>query len=580
MKNVRKIQMYKPLLAASLIMGGALQLAAPVLAEGTAGGTTISNTATATYDDPDGNEINSTSNKVEIKVAEVAGIDVSPNNTPTSAAPGGTINYDFVITNTGNDPTKFVLPATATLTGTGTGTVTSVIVSTNSTFGDGDDQTITGPLTTSSIAADGKVYVRVVVTVDANASAGETIIVEYGKSANPAGTNQDYTANGNFDAKTEDNANGATDEVDGTPVNGVREDSATATGTVSAVEGVLNGPNGQPAATGTDNTTRTDFTNKTTTVPADTLPGETIDPAFITYTNTIQNTGNGSNDYTIVPTTATDILEAGGNLPDETKVTIINPATNASAEYTWDKDTGTFTIKSGDTPIVITVAKGATANYQVKIDLPANTELSTDLGTPGDLNSAVGGFPVPIAAYIEDGTTPGFQENEDTNNLTTDRLYTGYMAMYKEARILEDNAATPTVAQDWTTDTALLSAAARPGYYIEYRVSYKNISVAAPSGSNSVDLTAKTFKITEDGLNGNNWAKDNDTNSKIDTSSVLGSASGAGSIDYYNNSPAALGTDKDGDGTAANEVTKYVNAVGDVAPGAATGTFQFKRKIN
>ncbi|MBW4622810.1 MAG: hypothetical protein KME17_26060 [Cyanosarcina radialis HA8281-LM2] len=569
--------MYKPLVAAALIVGGTLQLAAPALADGTAAGTTISNTATATYDDPDGNTINATSNKVDIKVAEVAGIDVSSNNTPTGAAPGGTIDYDFVVTNTGNDPTKIVLPSTASVSGPGT--VTSVIISTDATFGNGDDQVITGPYTTPSVAAGEKVYVRVVVTVNAGASTGTAISVEYGKSATPASTNQDYVANGALDAKTQDNldTDGVAGEVNGAPVNGVREDSAVSATNVADAPGVLNGPNTQPGATGADSTTRTDFTNKTTSVPAGTSPTTTIDPTAITFTNTIQNTGNGSNPFTVVPTTATGILVAGGNLPDGTKVTIKDPVANKTAEYTWNQATGTFTIKAGDTPVVITIASGGTANYEVIVDLPTGTDLSTKLTTPGDFNTAVGGFPVPIAAYIEDAT-PGFQGTE-VNNITTDRLYTGYMAMYKEAQIL--GADNTTVEQTWTTDTTLLTAKARPNYYIQYRISYKNISVAVPSGSNSIGLTATGFAITEDGLTApNNWAKDNDTNSKIDTSSVLGSASGAGTISYFNNAPAVAGTDQNGDGTAANEVTKYVNTVGDVAPNAATGTFTFKRKIN
>jgi hypothetical protein len=573
MKNARQI------IAASLLVGGALQVAAPVFAEGTTAGTTISNTANATYNDPDGNTINSTSNKVDIKVAEVAGIDVSSNNTPTSAAPLGTINYDFVVTNTGNDPTKLVLPGTASLTGPGT--VTQVIYSTDPTFATSTDITsTTAQTTTSSVAADGKLYVRVVVTVNSGASTGSTISVEYGKSATPANSNQDYVANGVLDAKTVDNADGtATNEVDGAPVNGVREDSAVASATVADAPAVLNGPNTKPDATGTDGTTRTDFTNKTTPIDPNTAPGTTtLDPAVFTFTNTIQNTGNGSNPYTIIPTTATGILVAGGNLPVDTEVTITdaNDATK-TATYKWDGNT--FTKISG-TDVVITVASGGTANYTVKVDLPLGTKLSTDMTTPGDFTTAVGGFPVPIVAYIEDAT-PGFGGTE-VNNITTDRLYTGYMAMYKEAQICKDSGCTTgNVVQAWTTNTTLLTAAARPTYYIKYRISYKNISTDPAGSTNSVSLTANGFKIIEDGLTSpNNWAKDNDTNGKIDTSSVNGTTSGAGTIAYFNNSPAVAGTDKDGDGTAANEVTKYENTVGNVAPSAAAGTFQFVRKIN
>jgi len=76
---------YRSLVAGLFIAGGVFQLVTPVLAD-TAGGTTISNTATATYTDPSTNTtLNATSNTVTITVAEVAGIDVSPLNTPGSA---------------------------------------------------------------------------------------------------------------------------------------------------------------------------------------------------------------------------------------------------------------------------------------------------------------------------------------------------------------------------------------------------------------------------------------------------------------------------------------------------------------
>ncbi|HEY9695397.1 MAG TPA: hypothetical protein V6D15_24625 [Oculatellaceae cyanobacterium] len=573
MKNTGKRRLYRQLVAASLILGGAFQLAAPVLAEGTAAGTSISNTATGTYDDGSGTTIDTTSNTVTITVAEVAGIDVSPSNTPAGAAPGSNINYEFKVTNTGNDPTKFVLPSAATIV-SGPGTVQSVIVSTNSTFGDGDDQTITNPYTTPSIVAGGSVYVRVVVTVNSGATAGTPINIEYGNSANPDGTNQDFTNSTPFDAKTEDNADNANGETAGVPTNGVREDSATSTANVAAANSLLNGPSGQPAATGPDGTTNTDFTDKSTSVPANTSPGTTIDPGTVLYTNTIQNTGNASAAFTVQPTTLAGILDGtNGSLPNGTTVKITDPVGGGTATYTWN---GTnFT--TGGTAVVITIAAGATANYTVVVDLPANTQLSTDMTTPGDFGTVVGGFPVPLIAYINDATA-GFQGTE-TNNYTINKTYTGFMAMYKEARILASNG---TELQPYTTNQTLLAAKFVPGNLVEYRIRYKNIASAGTGATNSATLTANNFKVIEDGLTGtNNWAKDNALPTGIDTSSVSSSATAtAGSVSFFNGAPAAVGTDKDGDGTATGEVTRYENIVGTLLPGSAEGNFIFRRKLN
>lgn len=55
MKNSRKNPLFRQILVATLLVGGASQIAAPVLAQTTpltSAGTSISNTGTATYEDP------------------------------------------------------------------------------------------------------------------------------------------------------------------------------------------------------------------------------------------------------------------------------------------------------------------------------------------------------------------------------------------------------------------------------------------------------------------------------------------------------------------------------------------------
>lgn len=85
-----------------------------VLAEGTAAGTDISNTATATYTDGNGNPFDATSNTVVIKVAEIAGLTAVAS--PVIDVDGGAIEagddliYTFTVTNVGNAVTDISVP--------------------------------------------------------------------------------------------------------------------------------------------------------------------------------------------------------------------------------------------------------------------------------------------------------------------------------------------------------------------------------------------------------------------------------------------------------------------------------------
>ena len=122
-KSINKqIQPYQSLVATALLTGSFFQFVAPVLADGTTAGTSISNTATATYEDPNapGSPINSTSNAVTVTIAEVAGITVTGSGITGTANPGNTLVYTYTVTNVGNDSTKFQIPNLATTTGPAT----------------------------------------------------------------------------------------------------------------------------------------------------------------------------------------------------------------------------------------------------------------------------------------------------------------------------------------------------------------------------------------------------------------------------------------------------------------------------
>ncbi|PHM11810.1 beta strand repeat-containing protein [Nostoc sp. 'Peltigera malacea cyanobiont' DB3992] len=230
-------KLYQFLVATALLTGSLFQFLAPVLADGTTAGTSISNTATATYEDPNspGTTINATSNTVVVTVAEVAGITVTASgvtdNNGGNVAVGDLLIYTYTLTNVGNDPTKFHIPNQATTTGPGTvsgtlpngGTVNSLQYST-----DGGQTWINVPqggVDTPSVPVNGAVLVRVPVTVQAGAQTNDVITVTLGNTPGDA-QNQLRSPDGG-DVFTADNPDGSAGEVSGVPVNGTREASAT-----------------------------------------------------------------------------------------------------------------------------------------------------------------------------------------------------------------------------------------------------------------------------------------------------------------------------------------------------------------
>ena len=827
----KKQSKYRSLVAAGLLTSSFFQFALPVIAEGTTAGQNISNTATATYEDPNnpGTTINATSNTVTVTVAEVAGITVTSagvtDSTPSDPVKvGDTVNYTYTVTNVGNDPTRFRIPNLARVTGPGVPGTLEVSYDGGTTW-----VPINGSeLITTSIPVGGSVLVRVPVVVQPGAQANDVITVTLGDTPGDA-QNQLRDPNGG-DVYTVDNPDGSVpNEVDGAPVNGVREASATqqitvnqslktyalatvlktrtgydnggtpainddrltyglslrvelndptgnnitpaplvgtdinlngstqsrilvsdaipldtelaiaptpppgwqvvytitpvtinaneATWTTTApanlstvtrigfvnnpsiitsvspgqtVNGftvqvkvktnvsspltvnniaqlfgqtagipgvivydesgdqnpsnynddgsippgstdtngdgvpnttpaisdgyindptdlantgidtgnnntgtgpggeansfviktpdsaeVLNGPQGQPAAVG-PNDNNDDFTNKSTFVPTDKQPGDTLDPSSVAFTNTVQNSGTDSNSISLVPTPPADPT----HLPVNTVVTITSGS--ESKTYVWNGNQFLFDADgnpntTGDQSVIDTnpeyitipdVAPGTSVNYGVEVNLPDGTPLSTDINR---------GFPVPITAFIDDNI-PGLQGTEPQNT-TINRVYTGYLTLRKESRILPGTG--PAVqGSDGTFSRDPKKPA--PGNIIEYRIRYSNIS-EAQSGTGNVILRASNVVITEDGTsNGNNWALDNDANGQIDTSNIVGSAqdSGAATIQFFNGNPANNPSIDQTGTTVDTDVTKYINTVtGNVEPGQER-TFIFRRRVN
>jgi hypothetical protein len=242
------------LIAATLTMGG-VSLLLPLLASAqvvplTPAGTVIRNTATGTYEDPNnpGVPINTTSNEVTATVAEVAGVTAVPAGIVDvnggSVTTNDVVNYNFLITNVGNDVTAINIPGTSTVVGGTQGTITvteinGIVLTTPIDVAAGgvatNDPAFIAlvqargiPAFNGTIPANGTIRVQVPVTVTATV-AGNPVSVQLGNTGandNSAGT-QNQTQAGALptDVYTINPATGNP----GAPVNGVREAAAFTT---------------------------------------------------------------------------------------------------------------------------------------------------------------------------------------------------------------------------------------------------------------------------------------------------------------------------------------------------------------
>ncbi|MEO1392836.1 MAG: hypothetical protein AAFV90_07985 [Cyanobacteria bacterium J06634_5] len=330
---------------------------------------------------------------------------------------------------------------------------------------------------------------------------------------------------------------------------------------IPAVDSILNGPQDIPAATGPSGGDEDDFTNKSTPTPAGLAPTDTFDPPEVEFDNSFNNPGadliantrveplSPSEAAAASGLTSTQAAAAYGNnadIPVNTTVTISDGVDDAI--YTFNGST--FNLTTG-TPIAFgDVAAGDEVDYTVTVDLP---------GTVLQLDEVS----IPLVAF-PDTNAVGF-DGETANNITVDRLYTGFMRLRKESEISRNGA----VVEAFTETP---SADAQPGDVITYRLTYENISTPDAGAGNTI-LNANNFVILEDGNAGTNtWAPV--------TEHLSGATAAAGSeIRYYTNStdatPAATSPADPPDGTLAE---KYENAVPTVAPGT-TGTFTFRREV-
>ncbi len=220
--------------------------------------------------------------------------------------------------------------------------------------------------------------------------------------------------------------------------------------TLTQVGAVLIGPSGAPAAVGpTDN--NDDYSNKAVnTGIAGVAPGGvTTASGQIIVVNTVQNTGNANDTFTIdAPTVPSGFT--------------VEVSTDGGTNYT---------TVSGGGSVSLAIAFGASANINVRITEPVGKTVLT-------------GYDTIIRATS--GITPA------ANNRTIDRLYTGFVRLDKAYTVSNGTGV------GGATDPV-------PGAVITYNITYTNVSTSN-GDANCVKLTATNLVITEDGLAApNNW---------------------------------------------------------------------------
>ena len=294
----------------------ACALSASTVAQ-TAGGTVISNQASASYSDGT-NTYNTVSNTVTVTVSNVSGLAITPDfpaTNPTVVAGQTLVLFNFTVTNTGNfsDQVHFLAGgASASLSGTSPATITNVVIDLdNSGTINAGDTLLTGAAVDSAfIAQNGSIHVLVQVSVNAGATAGQTVQVILGDAggASPFDNQPVAAVVPNHEVRT----------VTAGSVNGLREAKGDISATVvndALLQLSLNDPPG-PVDLGTD----------------------------ITYAWTLQNVGarpatavtlNGLPAvYIIAPIPARTVLKAGQVFPANTLYTT-SPLTTAPLSATW-----------------------------------------------------------------------------------------------------------------------------------------------------------------------------------------------------------------------------------------------------
>jgi hypothetical protein len=535
---------------------------------------------------------------------------------PTDSS-GGLWKVWYVYNNTvatnnvaGNSPLEDIWTDQAPANATEAATVKRIAFVKEGAVAKGTTTTVgTFNVVTSGMTTSGSVYNIAQVVGQSEAGAGKTLVYDESGDQDPS----------NFEGSTA----GATSDLTLTTFNTATTVTGTVTDTSSAnndpggnngtgtggentvvsigapvAAGLLTGPANAPGAIG-PNDNQDDFTNKTT----DGISGAqfnsvalTSDPAAITFSNSVASSATLNNVVLrpIDPTTAAGVDAVSANnasygscatLPNGTTVeigatvngvartalyTLTGGGTSSCAFNLTSSTTGTNGGDASATPIIFsTFTGGVSVGYTVKVDLPL-------AGT-----SSLQGYAIPIAAYVEgDGVGQtgygvlNLSGNQDQSpNVTINRLYTGFIKVNKEIRVLDanGNSISDPTRSNISTFTATPTSQPKPGEILEYRITYENIATAPVAGSGSVSLSAGNFKVVEDGrATVNTWG--------LTTNHVLTKAAATNGITSYYDSAIVVASPGPGVAEATSN-TGYVNTIGTVAPNTS-GTFTFQRKLN
>jgi hypothetical protein len=374
----------------ALAIAGALATSA--LAQ-TAGGTPISNQASASYSDGT-NTYNTVSNTVTVTVSNVSGLAITPDaaSNPTVVAGQTLVIYNFTVTNTGNfsDQVRF-LASGASVRVVGPGTVTRAVIDVDGsgtiTAGDTDIKTNGADVLSANILQNGVIHVLVEASVNAGATAGQTVQILLGDAS---------TGGPSFDNQAANSSANEVRTVSAGSVNGLRE----ARGDISAT--VVNDT----------------LLQLTLTAPA----GPVNLGSDITYTWQVANTGlrdaagvtlNGSTQvYMIAPIPARTVLKSGQTFPAGTLYTT-SPLTTAPLAATW---TTTAPAPLSNTtriafPVGATLVAGASSSA---ISMVVTVNTGIDASVPIDEIGDVFGKN-SMAATITDQSGDATPNNGDSN---------------------------------------------------------------------------------------------------------------------------------------------------------------------
>lgn len=313
--------------------------------------------------------------------------------------------------------------------------------------------------------------------------------------------------------------------------------------------GVLNGPFGQPAATGTydgvvANNQSDDFTaypfglagdsviNTSTTVGTPTTSVTLGSAQTLCVPNTIQNTGNLNDTFNIVvnaPTAYAIPSTSGGTAVGTWKVGVYSDSACSSNLG------GATDGSASSTAANVAVATGASLNYYVKYIVPAGAAYFTRYDS------------LITATSVASGAA---------NNATHDELYGGFVALTKSQSVTS-NGCPAGVAPSYAANTIC------PSGVLAYTIDYRNL-VMGTSSTNvsfaSVVTQAGSLAITDDGTLSTststttvaNWAS---------FATMVGAPSdttASSTYTYYTGIPAG-GT---GSATWSSAASKFVDLVG------------------